>query len=421
MHQDGLRWHVFAITAPEAQSGGPFIDFSPNRPQRGFRRMHSLWIAFDFCAAFLPARACDRVKPLREIFYRLYSCGFLRLFHCAVWVGFSQRMLICARNKTRRASAGNTRTALTKPKVRLSVMANANPSTPIRLSPYQEITNRIVAQLESGTAPWHKPWRTYAGQPTAPRNLLSQKPYRGINALLTAMSPYASPFWLTFKQAKDLGGHVNAGEKSTPVVFWKFGQEETEDQPGENTTKTWAVCRLYHVFNFEQVTIPGLKLDTGATADKTFNPIPECEGIVAGFNGPTIAHGGDRAYYSPAADAVQMPNRAAFDSAEAYYGTLFHELSHATGHRSRLNRDGINAPHFFGDAVYSKEELVAEMGAAFLSGHCGIEARTIENSASYCQSWVRVLKGDARLVLVAAGHAQKAADLILGAAAGEPK
>ena len=131
---------------------------------------------------------------------------------------------------------------------------------------YGTITERIIEQLNSGVAPWHKPWLSYGGQATAPRNLISQKPYRGINALLTLVSPYSSPFWLTYKQAAGIGGHVNAGEKSTPIVFWKFGKEEQAEPDGEiTTTKTWAMCRLYHVFNYEQCTIPGLKLDSTPT------------------------------------------------------------------------------------------------------------------------------------------------------------
>lgn len=302
-------------------------------------------------------------------------------------------------------------------------MATAHNSTSTaKKSTYEQITDRIIAQLESGVAPWHKPWKTLNGIPTAPRNLISQKPYRGINALLTLISPYSSPFWLTYKQAQSIGGHVNAGEKSTPIVFWKFGEDEVEEPSGEMTTKTWAMCRLYHVFNVEQCTIPGLKLDSTPVADKSFNPIPECERILAAWSGkPEVRHSGDRAFYQPIEDFVNMPARESFDSPEFYYSVLFHEMTHSTGHRSRLGREGITEAHFWGDAVYSREELVAEMGAAFLSGHCGIEAKTLNNSAAYLQSWIRVLKADSRLAITAAAAAQKAADLILGQASkGEP-
>jgi len=282
---------------------------------------------------------------------------------------------------------------------------------------YDTITERIIDQLNAGVVAWHKPWATYGGQATAPRNLISQKPYRGINQLLTLVSPYSSPFWLTYKQAAGIGGHVNASEKSTPIVFWKFGKEkEIEDGDGGTTmTKAWAMCRLYHVFNYEQCTIPGLDLGKPEIPDNTFNPIPNCEKIVAEFAGkPEIKHAGDKAFYTPSQDSVTVPKPESFDGPEEYYNCLFHELTHSTGHKSRLDREGVSAMHFFGDSVYSREELIAEMGAAFLSGHCGIENKTLNNSASYLQSWIKALRSDSKLVLVAAGAAQKAADLILG-------
>ncbi len=287
-------------------------------------------------------------------------------------------------------------------------------STPKR-NVYEEITSRIIAQLELGVVAWRKPWKTYAGKPTAPRNLISQKAYRGINAILTAMSPYSSPFWLTYKQAQSIGGHVNAGEKSTPICFWKFGVTEVQEPDGEVTEKQFAMCRLYHVFNYEQATIPGLDLGKPEIPDKTFNSIPICEQVIANCaNKPAIYHHGDRAFYMPSVDHITMPKAEAFDSPEEYYSTLFHELTHSTGHKSRLDREGINVAHFFGDAVYSREELIAECGAAFLSGHSGIVSKTLSNSASYLENWIKVLKGDSRLIFHAASAAQKSADYILG-------
>jgi antirestriction protein ArdC len=293
-------------------------------------------------------------------------------------------------------------------------MATSNSTT--KLSVYEQVTQRIIEKLEQGIIPWNKPWATYGGQPTLCRNLLSQKPYRGINAILTNLSGYSSPFWLTYKQAASIGGHVNAGEKSTPIVFYKFGKDEEQQPDGETSTRTWAMCRLYHVFNYEQCTIPGLKLDVTSTPDKAFNPIPECEEIVAAWTcKPEIKHGGDKAYYSPNFDFVNMPKAESFDSPEFYYSVLFHELGHSTGHKARLGREGITEAHFFGDSVYSFEELVAECTSAFLSGHAGIETpKTLQNSVAYCQSWIRVLRGDSKLIVKAAGHAQRASDMILG-------
>ena len=175
------------------------------------------------------------------------------------------------------------------------------------------------------------------------------------------------------------------------------------------------MCRLYHVFSVEQCTLPGLDLGKPELPDKTFNPIPECERIVAGFAAkPAIKHGGDRAFYMPSLDHITMPQPEDFDSPEEYYSTLFHELTHSTGHKSRLDREGINQMHYFGDPVYSREELIAECGAAFLAGHSGIVSKTLSNSASYLQNWIQVLKADSRLIITAASAAQKAADLILG-------
>jgi antirestriction protein ArdC len=234
------------------------------------------------------------------------------------------------------------------------------------------------------------------------------------------MSPYSSPFWVTYRQAQSIGGHVNAGEKSTPIVFWKFGVAEVQEPDGEVSEKQFAMCRLYHVFNVEQCTLPGLDLGKPELPNKAFNPIPICEQVIAHFaNKPAIYHHGDRAFYTPSLDTVTMPPKESFDSPESYYSTVYHELTHSTGHESRLKREGINMPHFFGDAVYSKEELIAECGAAFLSGYCGIVDKTLSNSASYLDNWIRVLKSDSRLIFHAASAAQRATDLILGTTAGE--
>jgi antirestriction protein ArdC len=299
-------------------------------------------------------------------------------------------------------------------------MATTNATTSadtVKRNAYEVITDRIINQLEAGVIPWRKPWNVYGGRPALPMNLLSQKPYRGINQLLTGMSGYSSPFWLTYKQAASIGGHVNAGERSTPICFWKIGKnEETDNVTGETVAKSWAFCRLYHVFNVAQCTLP-IDLGSPAPLSPDFKPIDQCEAVIAGWSTrPPIKHGFDRACYLPLLDSIMLPKPEAFNSPEEYYSTAFHELTHSTGHKSRLNREGVAETHFFGDAVYSREELVAEMGAAFLAGHCAIENRTIENSAAYLQSWLKVLRADSKLIISAASAAQRAADLILGSA-----
>jgi antirestriction protein ArdC len=270
------------------------------------------------------------------------------------------------------------------------------------------ITESIVKQLEQGVAPWRKPWST-----SAPRNLISKKPYRGLNVFLLATQGYASPCWLTFNQAKQLGAHVRQGEKSTLVSFWKFSDYSRENnETGELENKTSVLLRYYRVFNIEQC--DGLKALYG-NDHKPVNPIAECESIADHMpNRPRIEQH-SQAFYRPSADMVGMPARDCFDSAETYYSTLFHELTHSTGHKSRLNRFEENTTdHQFGSESYSKEELVAEMGAAMLAGTAGISQATLANSASYLQAWINRLKSDSRLIISAASHAQKAADYILG-------
>lgn len=270
---------------------------------------------------------------------------------------------------------------------------------------YQIVTDRIVRLLESGTVPWHKPWK---GGNQWPQNFVSRKVYRGINLFLLNAASYASPFWMTFKQVQSLGGRVKKGEHSFPVVFWKVFREE-----GEGETKRIPFLRYYSVFNVTQCEgIPVPVIPTGETT--TFQPIEKCEQVVSAMpKRPTINHAGARACYSPSLDAVSMPEARLFESSEEYYSTLFHELTHATGHVSRLNRKEITDPIRFGSDPYSREELVAEMGAAFLCGHCAIENKTIDQSASYIQSWLTKLKEDRKLVVHAAAQAQKACDFIL--------
>ena len=278
---------------------------------------------------------------------------------------------------------------------------------------YEVITGRIIQQLESGTAPWHKPWKA-RGKSGLPRNLVSGREYRGINVWTLLSSGYANPQWLTFRQAGQLDGHVRKGEVGFPIVYWKFRKREVQDGD-EILERRSVLCLYYTVFNVEQC--EGLKIRSAEPAENQpqLQPIDACEQIVADWREkPVIKHGGDCASYSKALDYVQMPEKTCFDSVEEYYSTLFHELAHSTGHPARLNRSSLTDFARFGDQNYSREELVAEMGAAFLAGYCGIENRTINNSAAYLANWLDALKNDSRMVLVAAGQAQRAADLILG-------
>ncbi len=284
-----------------------------------------------------------------------------------------------------------------------------------RTDVYAEVTDSIIARLEQGTIPWRKPWssRVAAGD-GIPRNFNSGRPYRGINVFLLAMQPYASPFWVTFKGAQAAGGTVRRGERSTLVVFWKpLAISDTDPATGAERTRTVPMLKHYRVFNVEQC--DGIELPAvGATPE--FDPLEQCETVLGEMPcRPEIAYGGDRAYYQPATDRVQLPPRKAFPTAEGFYETAFHELAHSTGHPSRLNRDDLVKTAGFGTQTYSREELVAEMTAAMLCGHCGISPQTLDNSAAYIQGWLSKLRDDRKLLVVAAARAQKAADYILGA------
>jgi antirestriction protein ArdC len=279
---------------------------------------------------------------------------------------------------------------------------------------YQGITNQIVAILEKGVVPWRSPilGRTSAGHP---QNLESMKPYRGINVFLLAMTAwqkgYGSSYWLTFNQAKAHGASVKKGEKSSMVVFWK--QHETTDQETGEAKKI-PLLRYYNVFNVEQCT--GIDApDAGSFEPTPFTPIETAEHIAECFtDGPALEHAGQQAFYSPLADAIRIPEPTRFRSTEEYYATLFHELAHSTGHSTRLNRGLDTAPKPFGSADYGKEELVAEMAAAYLCGHAGIRPAVIENQAAYISGWLAQLHHDKKLIITAAGAAQKAADWICG-------
>jgi len=282
---------------------------------------------------------------------------------------------------------------------------------------YDIINQRITDLLEQGTVPWHKPWNASTNYP---KNLVSKKEYRGINIFILASSPYSSPYWMTFKQVQDKGGHVIKGEKSTPVIFWKWlntVDADMSEEKGSRIVKT-PMLRYYNVFNLEQT--EGITPPEPEESSNDHQPLPLPEQIFKNMpQRPELKFGGNRAYYSVNLDYIQLPNLSTFDTPEEYYSTLFHEITHATGHQSRVGRKSILEPSYFGSHEYSKEELVAEMGAAFLCGYCGIENITIENSAAYIAGWLKALKDDRTLLVHAAAQAQKAADFILNRKGGE--
>lgn len=265
---------------------------------------------------------------------------------------------------------------------------------------YEVITTRIIDMMQKGTVPWRQPWRAGGGEP---KNLVSGKAYRGINVLMLGCQGFTSPYWLTFNQARQRGGNVRKGEKGSPVIFYKT----YEDKAGEDRF----VLRYFTAFNADQC--DGIEVPRPEGARTPHERIAACEKIVKGYRGPTIETGG-RACYRPLTDTVTIPALDAFDRREEYYSTLFHELAHSTGAKNRLDRDGVTGGSTFGSHAYSFEELIAECGAAFLCGVAGIDAATVDNSASYLSHWIKKLKSEPLWMVKASSAAAKAADFIRG-------
>ena len=270
---------------------------------------------------------------------------------------------------------------------------------------YKEITDRIISQMESGVIPWSKPW--VASGKAISRS--TGKPYSLLNQMLLGRPGE----YLTFKQCQEAGGKVRKGEKSSMVVFWKWIEQEDEET-GEK--KEVPFLRYYNVFHIDQCEGITAKHTTETTFPEDAEPLEAAQDIIYDYlsrEGVKLSHQeGDRAFYHPATDEVVLPIRKQFVSTAEYYSTVFHELTHSTGHAKRLNR--LNRPSFFGTEDYSKEELVAEIGAATLINHVGLETSTsLRNNAAYIQNWLAVLKDDKRFIVSAAGKAEKAVALIL--------
>lgn len=280
---------------------------------------------------------------------------------------------------------------------------------------YQAVTDRVIAALEEGTVPWQRPWQTQGG---LHKNLNSKKAYRGINQFLLDLTSltegYTSPWWMSYKQAKALGGQVRKGEKGTYVVFFKPIRIETDEidkKTGKKKIKTIPLIRDYVVFNAEQIDGIDPKKIPNAITHEEFTPVERCERIIKGMpNAPKMYHGGDTASYNVETDVIRMPARKQFHSAEGYYATDFHERIHSTRHESRLNR--FKAKTHEGRA---KEELVAELGSSMMCAIAGIEnARTMDQTNAYIKSWLRALKDDKKLVVGAGSQAHRACEYILG-------
>jgi antirestriction protein ArdC len=281
---------------------------------------------------------------------------------------------------------------------------------------YTRITGQIVSHLEKGVRPWARPWNAEhaAGRITRPVRHNGQ-PYGGINALslwasATAQN-FTAPIWMTFRQALELDAHVRKGEKGSLVVYAdRITRKETDEKTGDEIDREIPFLKGYTVFNVEQIdALPEMFYAKAAPKLDSVARIDRAEKFFAA-SGATIRHGGNRAFYSMAADAIQMPAFESFQDAESYYATLAHELTHWTGSKNRLDRDF--GGHRFGSEGYAVEELVAELGAAFLCADLELALEPREDHAAYIASWLKVLTADNRAVFTAAAHAQRAAEFI---------
>ncbi len=267
---------------------------------------------------------------------------------------------------------------------------------------YDQITASIIAELEKGAAPWVKPWKADG---TADRNLASGNAYKGINRLILGMQFKGSNTWATYKQWQDVGASVRKGEKGTHIVYFSPITKHVKNSNGEDVESTYRLMKTYCVFNADQV--DGYSAPVVDAPAIPFDSDALCESRII-KTGAIVSHGGDAAFYAPSQDRIQLPNKTAFDTPASYYSTAFHELTHWTGSKNRLDRIQTGS---FGSKDYAFEELVAELGAAFLCQEHGISGEL--RHAGYIQSWLKALRDDNKLIFKAAAHAQKASDFIL--------
>lgn len=281
---------------------------------------------------------------------------------------------------------------------------------------YERVTARIVADLEQGERPWFKPWNAEhaAGRITRPLRH-NGTPYQGINVLMlwsaAVAAGYAAPIWMTYRQAQEIGAQVRKGETGSLVVFAStITRTGTDESTGQEVEEEIPFMKGYTVFNVEQ--IDGLPAHFHAPASPRLDPVQRIDQAEAFFaaTGATTRHGGNQAFYSVTDDRVQMPPFETFKDAESYYATLAHEVTHWTRHPTRMNRDFGRKR--FGDEGYAMEELVAELGAAFLSVDLDLTPEPRADHAAYIAHWLKVLKQDRRAIFTAAAHAQRAADFL---------
>ena len=279
-------------------------------------------------------------------------------------------------------------------------------------SPAARITATIIEKLEQGTKPWIKPWR---GVPISRPLRSCGTPYRGMNTfwlwMMAEASGFASPYWMTYRQCAKLGGQVRKGEKSSIAIFYKTYEKEVETPDGGEDTETRRVLRSSAIFNADQCDdLPAMY--SPEPLMEPVEPAGRRRRIDAFFAriDAQLRHTGSEAYYEPVLDRITMPPATLFEGFDHYYATLAHELSHWTGHSSRLDRDLKNR---FGSDAYAAEELIAELSSAILGAELGLPVTHLDHHASYIASWLKILKSDERAILTAAAKAEEAASLLL--------
>ena len=261
---------------------------------------------------------------------------------------------------------------------------------------YEAVYNQIINKMNEGQIPWRKDWKNQR-----PCNLKSNRPYRGINFILLSLSGFKDHRWTTLKHATSIGGKVKKGEKSTQVVFWQI-----LNKIENGNLKNIPILKYYNVFNLDQ--LEGIELPK-----EEFNQILSAEELTEKmFNKPKIEHGNFSPCYSPKQDLIKMPLQTNFETSESYYQTLWHELVHSTGHESRLNRKTLTESARFGSEIYCEEELVAELGSAFICAEASLD-NTIQSSTSYIQGWMDIFKENPKMIVNASSKAQKAVDYLL--------
>ena len=295
--------------------------------------------------------------------------------------------------------------------------------TDMQNTTYERVTNRILELMGKGVCPWRQPWST---KDIAPSNYSSGRTYNGINHLLLSSLGYEQPYFMTFRQVQEHDGRVIKGSQGCPIVYWSPTTKDAQPNATGETTPSkenplskemYSLLRIYTVFNISQIEGIPAPAPT-AQPIRSFEPVIKAEAIINGWkDGPAVRHGTAQARYIPSLDEIHLPNPENFYSPASYYCTRFHEMGHATGAPTRLSR---KIDSRFGDKSYAKEELIAEMTSAFLCAVCGIDNHVIENQAAYLKAWTERLKAAPKLVVTAAGSAQRAANLIQGLTKEEP-